>query len=342
MPPADRAHRLRPRPTGRTTCPHRAAPSSKAPSPPHCCAPRGARAADYPARPVRVIVPYAPGGALDTVARVLSAPLGEALGQSIVIYNRPGGGGLIGMNEAAKAPPDGYTLLLDHSGLAYMPGLHANLPFDPVKDFAGVITAVSGSYVLAVNNDLAVRSVAELIAYAKSNPGKLSYGSAGVGTSIHLAAEFFARTAGIEIVHVPYKGAAPAVTDLAGGQIPMMFGPTTDILPQSRAGKIRALAVTSPQRSKLAPELPTVAETLAGYEVVGWYGLAAPAGTPADVVAKLNAVANRVLQAPDLIAKYNGLGFEPVGGPPEEASARIASDVERWTKIIRDAGIKAQ
>ena len=304
--------------------------------------PRLARAADYPTHPIRVIVPYAPGGALDTVARVLSAPLGEALGQGIVIYNRPGGGGLIGMNEAAKAPPDGYTLLLDHSGLAYMPGLHADLPFDPVKDFAGVITAVSGSYVLAVNNDLPVRSVAELIAYAKSHPGKLSYGSAGVGTSIHLAGEFFARTAGIEIVHVPYKGAAPAVTDLAGGQIPMMFGPTTDILPLARAGKIRALAVTSPQRSALARELPTVAETLPRYEVVGWYGLAAPAGTPKDVVAKLNAVVNKVLQAPDLVAKYNGLGFEPVGGAPEEASSRIAADVERWTRIIRDAGIKAQ
>jgi tripartite-type tricarboxylate transporter receptor subunit TctC len=305
-------------------------------------APRLARAADYPTRPVRVIVPYPPGGALDTVARVLGAPLGEALGQGIVIYNRPGGGGLIGMNEAAKAAPDGYTLLLDHSGLTYMPGLHAELPFDPAKDFAGVITAVSGSYVLAVNNQLPVRSVAELIAHAKSHPGKLSYGSAGVGTSIHLAGEFFARTAGIDIVHVPYKGAAPAVTDLAGGQIPMMFGPTTDILPLARAGKIRALAVTSPQRSALAPDLPTVAETLAGYEVVGWYGLAAPAATPRDVVAKLNSVTNKVLQAPDLIAKYNGLGFEAVGGTPEEASARIASDVVRWTKIIRDAGIKAQ
>jgi putative tricarboxylic transport membrane protein len=301
-----------------------------------------ARAADYPSRPIRVIVPYAPGGALDTVARVLAAPLGEALGQSIVIYNRPGGGGLIGMNEAAKAAPDGYTLLLDHSGLTYMPGLHPDLPFDPVKDFAGVITAVSGAYVLAVNNDFAAHSVAELIAYARSHPHALSYGSAGVGTSIHLAAEFFARTAGIDIVHIPYKGAAPAVTDLVGGQIPMMFGPTTDVLPLSRAGKIRALAVTTPQRSRLAPELPTVAETLAGYEVVGWYGLAAPAGTPPDVIARLNTITNRALQAPDLIAKYNGLGFEPVGGPPAEANARIRSDVERWTKIIRDAGIKEQ
>src|SRR5262249_38903718 len=161
--------------------------------------PRLARAADYPSRPVRVIVPYAPGGALDTVARVLGAPLGEALGQSIVIYNRPGGGGLLGMNEAAKAPPDGYTLLLDHSGLAYMPGLHVNLPFDPANDFAGIITAVSGSYVLAVNNELPVRSVAELIDFAKSHPGKLSYGSAGVGTSIHLAAEVFRRSGGTDL-----------------------------------------------------------------------------------------------------------------------------------------------
>jgi tripartite-type tricarboxylate transporter receptor subunit TctC len=205
-----------------------------------------------------------------------------------------------------------------------------------------VITAVSGSYVLAVNLDMPIRSVAELIAYAKSNPGKLSYGSAGIGTSIHLAGEFFARTAGINMVHVPYRGAAPAVSDLVGGQIPMMFGPTTDILPLARAGKIRALAVTSAQRSALVPELPTVAETLAGFEVVGWYGLAAPAGTPKDVIAKLNAVANRVLRTPDLIAKYNGLGFEPMGGTPDEASARIKSDVVRWTKIIRDAGIKPQ
>lgn len=299
-------------------------------------------AADYPARPIRVIVPYAPGGALDTVARVLAGPVGDGLGQPLVIYNRAGGGGLVGMNEAAKATPDGYTLLLDHSGLTYMPGLHDNLPFDPGRDFAGIITAVSGSYVLAVNNDMPIKSVAELIAYAKSHPGKLSYGSAGVGTSIHLAGEFFARSAGIDIMHVPYKGAAPALTDLIGGQIPMMFGPTTDILPLARAGKIRALAVTSPKRSALVPELPTVAESLAGFDVVGWYGLAAPAGTPADVIAKINSVTNRVLQAPDLIAKYNGLGFEPVGGTPEEASARIKADVVRWTKIIRDAGIKSQ
>lgn len=301
-----------------------------------------ALAADYPARPIRVIVPYAPGGALDTVARVLAGPVGDGLGQPLVIYNRPGGGGLVGMNEAAKATPDGYTLLLDHSGLTYMPGLHANLPFDPGRDFAGIITAVSGSYVLAVNNDIPIKSVAELIAYAKSHPGKLSYGSAGIGTSIHLAGEFFARIAGVDIMHVPYKGAAPALTDLIGGQIPMMFGPTTDILPLARAGKIRALAVTSPKRSALVPELPTVAESLAGFDVVGWYGLAAPAGTPADVIAKLNSVTNRLLQAPDLIAKYNGLGFEPVGGSPEEASARIKADVVRWTKIIRDAGIKPQ
>jgi tripartite-type tricarboxylate transporter receptor subunit TctC len=196
--------------------------------------------------------------------------------------------------------------------------------------------------VLAVNLELPVKSVAELIAYARQHPGKLSYGSAGVGTSLHLAGEFLARSGGINIVHVPYKGAAPAVTDLVAGHIPMMFGPTTDILPLARAGKIRALAVTSAKRSALAPDLPTVAETLAGFEVVGWYGLATPAGTPADAIMTLNAAANRVLRQRDLISKYNALGFEPVGGTPDAASAVIKADVARWTPIIRDAGIKAQ
>ena len=229
---------------------------------------------------------------MDTVARVLTNPLAARLGQPVVIYNRGGAGGMIGMQEAAKSAPDGYTLLLDHSGLTYMPGLHRNLPFDPEKDFDGIVTAVSGLYVLAVNPKVPVKSVAELIAYAKANPGKLTYGSAGIGTSLHLAGEFFKREAGVDIVHVPYKGAVPAVTDLVGGQIPMMFGPAVNILPLAQAGKIRALAVTTAKRSALAPDLPAMAETLPGFEVVGWYGLAAPAGTPKDVIAKLNAATN--------------------------------------------------
>ena len=220
---------------------------------------------DYPSHPIRLIVPFAPGGAVDPIARLIANPLGERLGKPIVIYDRGGAGGSIGMDEVAKSPPDGYTLLLDHSGMTYMPGLYRTLPFDPVKDFDGIITAVAGFYVLAVNNDLPVKSVAELIAYAKANPGKLSYGSAGIGSTLHLAGELFKRAAGIDIVHVPYKGAAPAATDLAGGQIPMMFGPATALLPLAQAGKIRALAVTSAKRSALAPELADHDGNAAGF-----------------------------------------------------------------------------
>jgi tripartite-type tricarboxylate transporter receptor subunit TctC len=302
----------------------------------------GAAADDYPSRPIRLIVPFAAGGALDTVARVLSNPLNASLAKPIVVYNRGGAGGILGMEEVAKSPPDGYTLLLDHSGLTYMPGLYRELPFDPMKDFDGIVTAVSGIYVLAVNSELPVKSVAGLIAYAKANPGKLSYGSAGIGSTLHLASEFFKRAAGVDILHVPYKGAAQAAMDMAGGQTQMMFGPAVDILPLAQAGKIRALAVTSAKRSALAPDLPAMAETLPGFEVVGWYGFAAPAGTPQSAIAMLNAETNRALRSPDLIAQFRGLGYEPIGDTPEQATARIRTDVLRWTKIIHDAGIQPQ
>jgi tripartite-type tricarboxylate transporter receptor subunit TctC len=259
-----------------------------------------------------------------------------------VVYNRGGAGGALGMEEVAKSAPDGYTLLLVHSGLTYMPGLHRALPFDPMKDFDGIVTAVSGLYVLAVNLDVPVKSVAALIAYAKANPGKLSYGSAGIGTTLHLAGEFFKRAAGVDILHVPYKGAAQAAMDLAGGQTQMMFGPAVDILPLAQAGKIRALAVTSAKRSTLAPDLPAMAETLPDFEVGGWYGFAAPAGAPKSAIAKLNAETNRVLRSPDLIAQFRQLGYEPIGDTPEQATARIRTEVPRWTKIIRDAGIEPQ
>lgn len=301
-----------------------------------------AAADNYPSRPIRLIVPFAAGGAVDTVARVLAAPLSTNIGQPVVVYDHGGGGSIVGMDEAAKSAPDGYTLLLAHSGLTYMPALHRKLPFDPIKSFDGVITAVSGIYVLAVNPQVPVKSVAELIAYSKANPGKLSYGSAGIGSSLHLAGEFFKREAGVDIVHVPYKGAGQAVTDLVGGQTQLMFGPAVSILPLAKAGKLRALAVTSPKRSTLAPDLPAVAETLPGFEVVGWYGLAAPAGTPKDVIAKLNAEANRALKSPELMEQFRRLGYEPIGDTPEQCAARIESEVRRWTKIIRDAGVQPQ
>jgi tripartite-type tricarboxylate transporter receptor subunit TctC len=306
------------------------------------CGLKPAVADDYPSHPIRLVVPFSPGGAVDSLARVIATPLGGQLGQPVVVYNRGGAGGEIGMDEVAKAPPDGYTLLLDHSGLTYMPGIYRNLPFDPVKDFEGIIVAVTGIYILAVNNDLPVHSVADLIAYAKANPGKLSYGSAGVGSSLHLAGEFFKHDAGIDIVHVPYKGPAEAAADMIGGRIQMMFGPSVTILPLAADGKIRALAVTAAKRSSLAPDLPTMAETLPGFEVTGWYGLAAPAGTPRPIIDKLNRMTSFVLQELGPGALLHKLGYEPVGSSPEQASARIKSDVAKWTRIIHDAGIEPQ
>ena len=301
---------------------------------------RGAHAA-YPERPVRLIVPFAAGGAVDSVARVLGKALSANLGGSIVIDNRGGAGGVIGMEAVAHAPADGYTLLLSHSGFAAMPGLYRDLPFDPVRDFAGVVTAASGAYVLAVNSAEPFTSVADLIAYAKANPGRLTYGSAGAGSIIHLAGEFFKRTAAVELVHVPYKGAAPAITDLVGGQIRMMFAPAVNALPLAASGKLRALAVTSAKRSRLAPDLPTIAESgLPGFEVTGWYGLAAPAATAPAAVARLNAETNRALASADTVEQLRQQGLEPVGDTSEQASAWIRSEVAQWTKVIRDAGIK--
>ncbi|HEY4748136.1 MAG TPA: tripartite tricarboxylate transporter substrate-binding protein, partial [Steroidobacteraceae bacterium] len=252
-----------------------------------------------------------------------------------------GAGGVIGMEAVAHAAADGYTLLLSHSGFAAMPGLYRDLPFDPVRDFAGVVTAASGAYVLAVNSAEPFTSVADLIAYAKANPGRLTYGSAGAGSIIHLAGEFFKRTAAVELVHVPYKGAAPAITDLVGGQIRMMFAPAVNALPLAASGKLRALAVTSAKRSRLAPNLPTIAESgLPGFEVTGWYGLAAPAATAALTVARLNAETNRALASADTVEQLRQQGLEPVGDTPEQAGAWIRSEVAQWTKVIRDAGIK--
>jgi tripartite-type tricarboxylate transporter receptor subunit TctC len=302
-----------------------------------------ARADDYPSKSIRLIVPFAAGGAVGAVARVLSTPLSTSLGQPVVVDNRGGAGGIIGMDAVAKAAPDGYTLLLAHSGLTYMPGLYKKLPFDPVKDFAGVITAVSGSYVLAVSAQAPFKTVAELVAYAKDNPGKLTYGSAGIGSTLHLAAEFFRRAAGIDILHVPYKGAAQATTDLVGGQVQMMFGPLVAIMPLADAGKLRALAVTSVKRSALAPSVPTMIESgIPGFEVTGWYGLAAPAGTPKAVIEKLNNETNTALKSAEVIEQFRLQGYEPLGGSPEEMNAQIKADTVRWTRIIQDAGIKPQ
>jgi len=300
---------------------------------------RPARAA-YPDRAIRLIVPFAAGGAVDAVARVLGKALTANLGTSVIIDNRGGAGGILGMEAAAHASPDGYSLLLSHSGFTAMPGLYRDLPFDPVRDFTGVVTAASGAYVLAVNSHASFASVAELIGYARANPGKVTYASAGAGSTIHLASEFFKRMAQIDLLHVPYKGAAPAMTDLLGGQVDMMFAPAVSSLPLASAGKLRALAVTSAERSALAPDLPTVAESgLPGFEVTGWYGLAAPAATPPPVVVRFNAETNRALRSAGVTAELRQQGLEAVADTPAEATARIRSEVARWTAVIHNAGI---
>jgi len=297
----------------------------------------------FPVKTVRLIVPFAAGGGGDGAARPLAQALSARLSQQIVIDNRGGAGGVIGIETAANAPPDGYTLLLSTAGFAALPALHRTLPFDPIRDFTGVIIAESGIYILVVNPASALTSVKGLIAYAKANPGKVDFASAGFGSTIHLAGELFKSTAQIQMIHVPYKGAGPAITDVIGGQVQTMFASALNALPLIKAGKLRALAVTSAKRSALAPELPTIAESgVPGFEATGWYGIAAPARTPKAVIRRLNADANDALRSAKFTDLIKAQGLEPVGGTPDAATALIRNDVMRWTRLIRDAGISPQ
>jgi len=301
---------------------------------------RGARAA-YPERPVRLIVPFAAGGAVDSVARVLGKALTANLGGSIVIDNRGGAGGVIGMEAVAHAAADGYTLLLSHSGFAAMPGLYRDLPFDPVRDFAGVVTAASGAYVLAVNSAEPFTSVVDLIAYAKANPGRLTYGSAGAGSIIHLAGEFFKRTAAVELVHVPYKGAAPALQDVIAGHVDMMFATAASVVAHIRDGQVRALAVTTPTRTAVMPELATVDELgLKGFDATTWHGLVVPAKTPKDIVSTLHRATVAALNDAGVKKQLGDLGVDIVGSTPESFAAYIKAEIPKWTAIIKASGAK--
>jgi tripartite-type tricarboxylate transporter receptor subunit TctC len=297
----------------------------------------------YPVKTVRLIVPFAAGGGGDGAARPLAQALSARLSQQVVIDNRGGAGGIIGIETAANAAPDGYTLLLSTAGFAALPALHRTLPFDPVRDFAGVIVAESGIYILVVNPATTFNSVKGLIAYARANPGKVDFASAGIGSTIHLAGELFKSMAQVQMVHVPYKGAGPAVTDVIGGQVQTMFASALNALPLVKAAKLRALAVTSAKRSALAPDLPPIAESgLPGFEATGWYGIAAPARTPKAVIQKLNSDANDALRSPEFIDLIKAQGLEPVGGTADAATALIRNDVMRWTRLIHDAGISYQ
>ena len=294
----------------------------------------------YPTKPLRLIVPYAPGGGVDGVGRLMAQDIAPRLGQQIVIDNRGGGGGIIGLDIAAHSAPDGYTLLVGSVALTSMPGLHKKLTFDPIRDFAPITISVTGTYLLAVNLGLPAESVKELIALARTNPGKLNFGSSGGGSTIHLAGEMLKSMAKIDIVHVPYKSAGLAMTDMIGGHIQMMFAPVLVLLPMAKAGKIRALGVTSARRSALVPDVPTIAEAgVPGFEVSGWYGLLAPAATPWAIVNRIYAAAMKGLESDAMKERLKSQGLEPLGLSPEQSSKFLKEDIARWSRVIREAGI---
>jgi len=300
----------------------------------------GAHAEEWPSKPIHVVNPWPPGGPADLVARPIMEKLAAALGQPVVLDNKPGANGTIGAAAVAKAAPDGYTQLFSHVGpIAISPALQPQMAYDPVKDLAAITQFVSGPTVLVVRPDLPVKSVPDLIAYAKANPGKVTYGSVGQGSTTHLAGEMLHLMAGIDIVHVPYKGAAPVVTDLLGGQIDIAFINISGAIPQMQAGKLRGLAVTTLKRSSVLPDLPTVDETLPGFEVNSWYGFMAPAGTPRPILDRLYAECARILKMPDIVERLKAGGLDPEGTTPEQHQAKIKDDIARWAKLVKETGV---
>jgi len=296
----------------------------------------------YPLKPIRIVVGFAAGGPNDTQARLVGQKISESLGQPVIVDNRAGADGVIGAELVAKSPPDGYTLILVSAGHAINPNFNRKLPYRPVEDFTPIVQISQSPFVLVVHPSVPVKSVRELIQLAKARPGQLNYGSAGTGSSLQLAMELFNHMAGIAMVHVPYKGGAPATTELIAGQVQVMMNNIVSSLPPARAGKLRALAVTSARRSHAAPELPTVAETLPGYEVDAWYGILAPRRTPAPIVSRLNAEINKALAQPDVQRLLLSLGLEPVGGAPERFGTHIGMELTKWAKVISEAGIRMQ
>jgi tripartite-type tricarboxylate transporter receptor subunit TctC len=291
-----------------------------------------------------VIVPFVAGGPTDTLARIVAEGIRKGLGATVVIENRPGAGGNIAAQATLAAPADGYTLMFGTGGTHALNGLiYARAGYDPIKDFVPVAAVATTPNLLLVNAKLPIENIPQLVAYAKANPGKLTYGSAGYGTSPHLASEFFKAVAGIDIEHVPYKGTAPAITDLAGGQISMVFDSIGTALPHVAGGLVRGIAVTSPRRSQLRPDIPTVQESgYPGFDVTVYYGLFAPAGTPRPIIDRLNKVVNQYLATSEVSERFKVLGMEPNQGPPERLGNAMKSEHERWKKIIKDAKIRIE
>jgi len=301
-----------------------------------------APAQPYPAKPVRVVVPFPPGGPTDVVARGIAQKMTEGLGQTVVIENRGGAGGALGTELVAKSPADGYTLLMGTiGGLAVAMSLLPNRGYDTLRDFAPITQAVNVTNILVTHPSVPAKSVKDLLEIARARPGQLNYASSGNGTVTHLAGELLKLMGKVNIVHVPYKGGAPALTALVSGETDMSYENSLIILPQIKAGKVKALAVTGAKRSPLLPALPTIGETLPGYSASGWYGLVAPAATPKDALARLNAAAVRALRAPEVVERLSSQGAEPVGNSAEEWGGFIRSEIEKWARVVKAANMKA-
>ena len=303
-----------------------------------------AGAADYPTRPIRIVVPFGPGGGTDVLARIVAPKLAEFLGQQVLIDNRPGANGIIGGELVAKAAPDGYTIMLAAAGLfSINQSLYASMPYDSATAFAPITQMSTFSHVLIVNPSLPAKSVKELIAYAKANPRKLAIAHSGAGGTIHLSGEMFKSMTGVDMVPVPYKSSPLAHVDLLSGQVQLMFDVMQTAMPQIKAGKVLGLGVTAGKRSALLPELPTIAEAgVPGFETVGWSGFAAPAGTPRDIVNKLNQEIVRILDLPEVKERWQVLGAEPVGNSPDEFARWIKSEAAKWGKLITSLGLKLE
>jgi tripartite-type tricarboxylate transporter receptor subunit TctC len=297
----------------------------------------------YPVKPVRLVIGLAPGGATDIQARLFAQKLSESTGRTFIVENRAGAGGTIAYAQVAKSPPDGYTLMGISSGYTITPAVYSKLPYDPLKDFVPVSLVVQAPFLLLTHPSLPVKSVKDLLALARAKPDVLDCGSAGYGSSTHMAFELFRTMAGVKITHIPYKGTGPALVDVTAGQVQMLFGNVLSSLSPAKAGRLRALAVTTPKRSKVLPDLPTISESgVPGYENSTWFGVIAPAGTPPAIVGKLNAELVKASQSPEIIERISPDGGEPVGSSPDQFGRHIATEIARWRKVVKDAGIKIE